>query len=300
MLLSMTTYQHVGVTVKTGLSHRDEAVHHILQILNTLGCTVLLDPQRCTDLADAKNHNMYHSQHELDLLIVIGGDGSILRAVREMGDCNVPILSVNMGVVGFLAELHQDEIDTLLPALINGEGYIDERSLLEVAAFRDSTELHQGWVLNEAVISQGSIARLIDLRTTVGNEDLTIFRADGLIIATPTGSSAYSLAAGGPIVHPQLAASVLTPINPQSFSQKPIVVPSSHSVEVKILTRDTKFHKIEVSLTLDGQTFVQLESGDVVRASVSNRKARFVRRKNESFYATLRNKLKWGERVEEY
>ena len=158
--------------------------------------------------------------------------------------------------------------------------------------------IYSGYALNEAVVAQGTIARLVDLKTEVNGEDLTTFHADGLIIATPTGSTAYSLAAGGPIVHPAQLATILTPINPHSFSQKPIVLPSSDEIKVTVLTKENKFKDAEVILTLDGQVYVPLKNGDVIHASGCKTTVQFLRRKQDTFFGTLRTKLKWGERLE--
>jgi NAD+ kinase len=216
-----------------------------------------------------------------------------------MDDFSVPVLTVNRGAVGFLAEMTVEEAPLLLPQFLKGEGWTEERRVLDVCAKRGEKILYDGFVLNEAVISQGSIARLVDLKTTVAGEDLTTFRADGLIIATPTGSTAYTLAAGGPIVHPEIGAVILTPINSHTFSQKPIVVPASHAVDVEVLTKKNKFGDVEVSLTLDGQTYVKLCRHDKISVSMRDTGVKFLRRGKETFYGTLRTKLKWGERPED-
>ncbi len=140
---------------------------------------------------------------------------------------------------------------------------------------------------------------MIDLQTTVNGESLTTFHADGVIVATPTGSTAYSLAAGGPIVHPQMRATIVTPINPHSFTQKPIVLPAEQCIEVKILKKKNKFADIQISMTLDGQTYVSLEGNDKVSACISPHTIKFLRRKEDTFFETLRGKLKWGEGLDE-
>jgi len=235
---------------------------------------------------------------DLDLLIVIGGDGTILRSVREMKDFSIPILSVNWGTVGFLSEIKLDEAEELIPLLLTGGAVIEERGILDVVAKRDGQELFSGHALNEAVIAQGTIARLVDLRTKVNDEELTTFNADGLIISTPTGSTAYSLAAGGPVVYPTLKAMILTPINPYSFGQKPIVIPGDAVVEIEVLTKENKFQDTEVVLTVDGQVYVPLQRGDTVHAHVNSKTIKFLRRKQDTFFSTLRTKLKWGENAQ--
>lgn len=231
----------------------------------------------------------------IDLLVVIGGDGTILRSVRELEDLDVPLLTINRGDLGFLTELKLTELEKELPGLLNGKGIIDERALITVKIQRGKKTISQHDVLNEAVIAQGSIARLVQLQATVDGEFLTKFRSDGLIIATPTGSTAYSLAAGGPIVHPSLPAIILTPINSHSFSHKPVVLPPTSTVDVTVLSRPSKYSDLDVILTLDGQTSLQLIVGDTISASLSKRTISFLRRKSDTFLATLRDKLKWGD-----
>ncbi len=270
----------------------------MIEIIRECGATVKIDGKRSKRL-DAGKTPVYKHHSELDLLIVLGGDGTILRTVRELEDYSVPILSINKGTVGFLAELSLSETEQMLPMFLQGKGTVEERSLLEITATRGRKKIWQGKVLNEAVVSQGAISRLIDLKTSVNGDPLATFHADGVIIATPTGSTAYSLAAGGPIVHPELKATILTPINPHSFSQKPIVLPGSDNIEVMIFTKQNKFEDVQVSLTLDGQTYVTLQRNDTVHAVISKKSVKFLRRNDESFFSTLRSKLKWGERIEE-
>lgn len=288
-------FRRVGITVKTDLTGEDAFLKKIIAALKKAKVEICVDRERMTKVPAAKGLPCFDCLEDMDLLLVIGGDGTILRAVRELKNFSVPILSINRGNIGFLAEMSADESEKLLASFLKGEGEIDHRSIIGIQAKRGKQVLADGFVLNEAVISQGSIARLIDLDTDVNGRPLTTFRADGLIIATPTGSTAYTLAAGGPIVHPHLSAAILTPINAHSFSQKPIVIPGTHTVDVTVRSKVTKFGDTEVSLTLDGQTYIRLKGGDVISAAVSEKTVKFLRRKRETFYETLREKLKWGE-----
>ncbi len=292
-------YKRVGITVKSDLDHRDDAVRTVIEILKNAGAEVLMEEKRKDRVPESVSVPCFSNVADLDLLLVIGGDGTILRTVRELACFSVPILSVNRGTVGFMAEMNISEAAELLPKFLRGEGHREERSVLRIEARRESRPLVEGFVLNEAVIAQGSIARLIDLKTTVNGDELTTFRADGLIIGTPTGSTAYTLAAGGPIVHPQIAATILTPINSHTFNQKPIVIPADHVVEVEVLGKSAKFGDLQVTLTLDGQTFTPLSRGDRIKASVHGERVTFLRRNSQTFYGTLRTKLKWGERPED-
>ncbi|PIQ76512.1 NAD(+) kinase [Candidatus Peregrinibacteria bacterium CG10_big_fil_rev_8_21_14_0_10_49_24] len=294
----MLQYKRIGVTVKSGLTYKNESVSKVLTILTDLGAVIYTDPTRLSDVDCSKDFAQFHSEDDIDLLVVIGGDGTILRAIRELRTFKTPILSVNRGTVGFLAETEIADADTIIPRLLTGEGVLENRSILSVVATRGTKNVFEGFALNEAVIAQGTIARLVDLRTMVNGEDLTSYHADGLIIATPTGSTAYSLAAGGPIVHPTLAATILTPINPHSFSQKPVVIPSNQKVTVEVMTKSNKFKDTEVVLTVDGQVYVPLENGDKVTACACGDTVKFLRLKQDTFFHTLREKLKWGERVD--
>jgi NAD+ kinase len=294
----MTHYKRVGITAKSDLDDKCETVDAIIRMIQGTGAEVLMDSKRKGALECASDLQQFTNESEIDLLIVIGGDGTILRSVRELSDCTTPILSVNKGRVGFLAEVEFAEAETLLPILLKGGGVIDERKLLHVVAKRDEEIILEGFALNEAVIAQGTIARLVDLKTSVNGESLTTFHADGLILSTPTGSTAYSLSSGGPIVHPTLDAMILTPINPHSFSQKPVVLRSDALVEVEVQTKNNKYKNTGVILTLDGQVYKEVQRGDIISVTQDTRTVKFLRRKQDMFFGTLRQKLKWGERVD--
>lgn len=295
----MLRYKRIGITVKSDLSEKDAMLKKVVALLKKAGADVCIDHKRTTGIKQAKKLPGFTSTNAIDLLIILGGDGTILRSIRELQNFSVPILTINRGNIGFLSEMNVGETASLLPKFLKGEGVLDERSVIHISATRKKKLLIEGFVLNEAVISQGSIARLIDLKTQVNGEPLTTFRSDGLILSTPTGSTAYTLAAGGPVVHPQIEAMILTPINSHSFSQKPIVIPGNHRVDVEVLSKQNKFADVDVSLTLDGQTYVRLQRGDVISATVNAHTVKFLRRKKETFYSTLRTKLKWGERPAE-
>ncbi len=294
----MPRYQHIGLTVKPNLSDKNETVSRILAILKKENINVSIDTQNVGELPCTQSFPAMNDATPLDVLLVIGGDGTILRSVRQLQNFSVPILSVNRGAVGFLAEIGIDEADTLLPALLNGDGVIEERSILSVKVLREDKEVFQCFALNEAVISQGAISRLLDLKTSVDGEMLANFHADGLIVATPTGSTAYSLAAGGPVVHPRIAGIILTPINPHSFNQRPIVLPGMNDIEVDISKCNDTFLQSTVSLTLDGQIYYELHKHDRVLSRIHTDTVKFIRRGDDTFFHTLRTKLKWGERLE--
>lgn len=292
-------YKRIGLMVKPHLAEKEAVVSNILSILKSIDVEVSVDEKSVGELSCTKMLPRMNGSKDIDVLLVIGGDGTILRSVRELGDFSIPILSVNKGSVGFLAEINIDEATALLPQLLSGDGVMEERSILSVQVLRDGKDIFHGFALNEAVISQGTISRLLDLRTSVAGEHLATFHADGLIIATPTGSTAYSLAAGGPVVHPRLAALILTPINPHSFNQRPIVLPGLNDIEAEVTRCSDSFHESTVSLTIDGQVYHELQKHDRVLAHIHTDTVKFIRRRDDTFFHTLRTKLKWGERLEE-
>jgi len=229
---------------------------------------------------------------QVDLLLVLGGDGTILSVVKTMRKFNTKIFGINFGNLGFMSEIPPFQISKTLAKIFSGDYTIDKRLMLSVEIIRNGKCIKKFHALNEAVISQGSLARLINLRTTVNNKKLTTYHADGLIIATPTGSTAYSLSAGGPIVYPTLSTIIITPICPHSFTQKPIVIPAEKKVEVIVESK-----KKQVNLSIDGQESLALEYDDIIRIKRDG-EANFVRLPTESFFKTLREKLDWGKKLE--
>lgn len=290
----MLQYQNIGLTAKIDVTQKERIVSNVIRILRNHGATVFIDHETLGDVSDARG--LPNIDSTIQAMIVIGGDGTILRAFRHFRSFNVPILSINTGQVGFLAEISVDEAEELIPRLLSGEGSLEERSVFSVRVERNNETVFDSFCLNEAAISQGAIARLLDVRTTVNDEYLTTFHADGLIVATPTGSTAYSLAAGGPVVHPGLDAMILTPINSHSLTQKPIVIPGRSVVCADIENTNDTFTQTHVSLTLDGQEYFGVECHDKVFVSLHPDPVSFLRRSQDGFFRTLREKLHWGQR----
>jgi NAD+ kinase len=227
----------------------------------------------------------------VDMIIVLGGDGTLLSAARLVADSrkNVPIFGVNLGSLGFLAEVSLDELYGNLEKALAGRLVTEERMMLTATVIRRSRKLATYTVLNDAVISKGAFARMVALDVSVGRDDLTSIRADGLIVATPTGSTAYSLSAGGPIIHPALHCFVLTPICPHTLSNRPIVIPDASVVRVKLLSESDG-----VSLTLDGQVVEPLRMNDLVEVKKARYRVRVIKHPSKDYYDILRTKLKWG------
>ncbi|HEY6008795.1 MAG TPA: NAD(+)/NADH kinase [Geobacteraceae bacterium] len=231
-----------------------------------------------------------HSQ--ADLVVVLGGDGTLISAARLVGDRGVPILGVNLGSLGFLTEITVDELYPALESCLANEHRLSERMMLDVEVERDRREFARHRVLNDVVINKGALARIIDLETHVNSFYLTTFKADGLIISSPTGSTGYSLAAGGPIIHPAMNSLVITPICPHTLTNRPLVVAGDTVIAVEV----TSPHDEDVFLTLDGQVGMELKCGDIVRVQRARYSTKLVMSQSKDYFEVLRTKLKWGER----
>lgn len=226
-----------------------------------------------------------------DLIISLGGDGTLLNIAPLVERPEVPILGVNMGGLGFITEVAVDEFEAVLSKTLSGDYEVEKRMTLEVRVHGKKSRPHKFRVLNDVVIAKGARSRIIDLETYVGDDYLCTYRADGLIISTPTGSTAYSLAAAGPILEPTLGAIVLAPICPHTLTNRPIVVPSNATIRVTLRSfGDT------VILSPDGQPGVRLNNGDKVEARDYGLPVSLIKLPSRSYYEILREKLKWGER----
>jgi NAD+ kinase len=225
-----------------------------------------------------------------DLLIVLGGDGTLLSMARAVGDLGVPIMGVNLGGLGFLTATTLDEMLPSLEAALAGHMVIEERLMLLARVIRNGAAVCEHMALNDVVITKSAMSRIIGLTVSVAGQYATAYRADGLIISTATGSTAYSLSAGGPIVAPSVDAIVLTPICSHTLTNRPIVLPASQRIEVTIQSDQ------EIMLTVDGQVGVGLRERDVVDVVKAQAPMRLVRFPQKDFFSVLRTKLKWGER----
>jgi NAD+ kinase len=232
--------------------------------------------------------------NDVGLVLVLGGDGTLL----SMADCigraglNVPILGVNFGSLGFLTEVTLPELYPALEAALAGRAHVEERLMLRSTIVRPSGATSSEIAVNDVVVNKGARSRLIDLSIWVGEGLVSTVRADGLIVATPTGSTAYNLAAGGPIVQPNVDALVLTPIAPHTLTNRPIVIPSSSTVRVKPVMDE----RDEVFVTFDGQAGCELHAGDEIRVCKASEPMRLVRAATRSYFEVLREKLNWGKR----
>ena len=226
---------------------------------------------------------------QVDLMLVLGGDGTMIATGRMLGDNQVPVIGVNYGGLGYLAEFPIEEMFPALAAIFAGKYTVQQRLMLQVELWRGDELVTQNRVLNDVVVNKSALARIIEIKASLNDQFLNSFRADGLIVATPTGSTAYNLSAGGPIIYPSMNAMVITPICPFTLSNRPIVVPDDSVIEVSLITE-----KEEVALTLDGQVGFALQARDRILISKSRTAFNLVQPPNRNYFEVLRNKLKWG------
>ena len=226
---------------------------------------------------------------EVDLVLVLGGDGTMIATARMIGDSDVPVLGVNFGGLGYLAEFRIEELHSALEAILAGNYRLDKRVMLSVELLRGQESITTNRVLNDVVINKSALARIIEIEAYFNQQFVNSFRADGLIVSTPTGSTAYNLSAGGPVIFPSMNAIVITPICPFTLSNRPIVVPDDADIELRLKT-----DKEDVALTLDGQVGFALQVEDRVMIRKSNTTFKLIQPANRNYFDVLRDKLRWG------
>ncbi len=269
----------------------DEVVKSLGGWLTERGHKVVLDEDTAVLAGLESTYKKSEIPGLTELMVVLGGDGTLLSVARLVGEKEVPLLAVNLGALGFLTEVTLDEIYPVLEKVLEGDYVLDERSMLEAHVHRQGERIARYRVLNDVVIHKGTLARIIDLETFIDDYYLTTYRADGLIISTPTGSTAYSLAAGGPIIHPSLPAVILNPICPFTLGQRPLVIPDALGrVTVTLLTENE-----DVFLTLDGQVGFALRVRDTVEIRKAPYTIKLVKSPYRNYFEVLRTKLKWGK-----
>ena len=284
--------KRIGIVAKTDRPEAKSVVPELVEWLTGRGLHVVLEKETaalCPRTSTSARKADLPAQ--VDLLIVLGGDGTLLSMARLVGDLSVPILGVNLGGLGFLTATTLDELFPALETLLDGRMMVDERMMLLARVLRQGEQLSEYVALNDVVITKSAMSRIINLAVSVEGEAATDYRADGLIVSTPTGSTAYCLSAGGPIVYPTMDAMVLTPICSHALTNRPIVIPASLRVEVTLLTENQ-----DVMLTLDGQVGFALKERDTVEIRRATPRIRLVRFPQKHFFSVLRTKLKWGER----
>jgi NAD+ kinase len=287
----------IGITVKPGLTAARDTIVELEERLRARGIDAVWtkDAAALFDSGTRTTVDRAEMPKQIDLAIVLGGDGSLLAMAKAIAetDRDIPILAVNFGSLGFLTEITRPEIFDSLDAVLNNRATHDLRMMLRAVASRNGEPFEKHMALNDVVFSRTALSRMIDLSVSVGDQLVMSIKADGLIVATPTGSTAYNLAAGGPIVHPAMDALVLTPIAPHTLTNRPIVIPSERDVRVRSTGSNAGD---EVYVTIDGQTGFGMQQGDEVAIAKSERPMRLIRATTRSYFEVLRQKLKWNER----
>lgn len=286
------TIDKVAIITKRNIITRKDDVFELVKYLKKKGKEVFFDNNSAALMKNELGHKKEKLLKEVDMAVCLGGDGTLLKTARRMGQKKVPVLGVNMGTLGFLTETVPEKMYGALDKIFKNNYVIDRRFILRVTIYRDGVKIYTNLALNDAVINQGLFARLIDLRLEVNQRKIIDFEADGIIVATPTGSTAHALSAGGPIVHPSVHSFVVVPVCPASLSVRPIVIPNDRQLKLVVQTHRVKEH---VGLTLDGQETFDLEYGDEIKIRKSSRSFDMIRITGGNYYKMLRSKLHWGD-----
>jgi NAD+ kinase len=293
----MVSVHRVGIVAKSNLR---QATPHLVEIeawLRARGLEPIFETTTAALMPSRPERSVSDKGQlvsDVDLVVVLGGDGTLLSVADcvAAGGKDVPILGVNFGSLGFLTEATLPELYPSLEAALAGQTRVEQRMMLRATTLRDGRTLPERLALNDVVITKAARARMTDLSVSLGDEFVTRVKADGLIVATPTGSTAYNLAAGGPILQPTIDALVLTPIAPHMLTNRPIVIPATSLVRVQPQMND----RDELYVTFDGQTGYELRAGDEVQIRCADRRVRLLRPSSRSYFDVLRQKLKWNER----
>lgn len=281
----------VGIIAKTQRTYPIDIVIDLVEWLRKKKIEVIFDIETADTIGLKSNLKRADIISMIDLLIVLGGDGTFLSAARLIGGKSVPIMGVNLGSLGFLTEVTREEIYPVLDRVLKGDFEIEDRMMLDIKVLREGEKIAGHKVLNDVVVNKGALARIIDLDVKIDNQFVISYRSDGLIISTPTGSTAYSLAAGGPIVYPSLHALILAPICPFNLTNRPIIIPDNVSIEIQLATDYEDVH-----ITLDGQVGLGMKYKDVLEIKRSQDGIKLIKISEKNHYEILRKKLKWGER----
>jgi NAD+ kinase len=280
----------VGIVVKPGHDEALRTAGELAEWLAAREIELVGDPycpaEAIQENADATSASLCATA---DLIVVLGGDGTMISTARLIGDADVLVLGINYGSLGYLTDFRIEEMYSAIDAILEGHYKIDRRVMISAEHWRGDEMLAKGRVLNDVVINKAALARIIEINVSLDGQFVTTYRADGLIIATPTGSTAYNLSAGGPIVYPSMNAIVVTPICPFTLSNRPIVVPDIAEIELKLENENEG-----VILTLDGQIGHTMKTGDRAVIRKSRTTFNLVQPPNRNYFDVLRNKLKWG------
>jgi NAD+ kinase len=280
----------IAIICKTVRKEPQEILQELLPLLRQKGCEAFVDAETAAAL-NIKGFSRSEIASLAEVVLVLGGDGTMLSVSRLVAPKGIPILGINLGSLGFITEVNRDEIFGAVDKMLNNGCAIEERMMLTAAIHRNGKKIADYTVLNDIVINKGALARIIDLETNINDRYVTTYKSDGLIISNTTGSTAYTLSAGGPILYPTLDSIVVTPICSHTLTNRPIVVPGNSKIEIII-----KSLSEDVFLTLDGQVGFSLRMDDVVEISKSPFETKLLVPVERDYFQVLRTKLKWGER----
>jgi NAD+ kinase len=281
----------IGILTKPRFPEIERTLRDVVRWLRARNIDVLLDTTSATHLGEQGGYQKSQLALTADVLLVLGGDGTMLNAARLAGERSIPILGVNMGGLGFLTEVRLENLYPSLERVFANDFVFDERLMLRTHIHRHGETVAQGEVLNDVVISKGTLARMIELKIAIQGRFVTNLRGDGLILSSPTGSTAYSLSAGGPIIDPAVQSLILTPICPHTLTHRPLIVPGNAKIDVTLTSKDDG-----AMATFDGQVGVAISQGDAVVIQTSDHRTRLIRFPESNYYDVLREKLKWGDR----
>ena len=284
----------IGVFCKPKAPSATDILGRLIPWLRKQNYHIFLDTGTAAIINETSSYERREISQQADLLIVLGGDGTLLSVARAAHPHNIPILAVNLGSLGFLAEISIDELYPTLENILAGKFEIENRMLLNACIWRNGEKVEDHNVLNDVVINKGAVARVINLQVLVNGQYMTSYRADGLIIATPTGSTAYSLSAGGPIIHPSMHTLVLSPICPFTLTNRSILIPDQSIIQVKLAAEYD-----DVRVTLDGQEGYDMRAGDILEIKKTKTSLQLIRGPNKNYYQILRDKLHWGSQSDE-
>jgi len=278
----------IGIIAKEGEPEAVKAIKEFIDLLKGRGCTFYVEK----DVAEALKIDGYPRKKipsKSEIIIVFGGDGTLLSVARLVGNSGVPILGVNLGGLGFIAQLSRDEIRDNIDMVFSEKSCFEERIMLLADVYRRGRKVIQNNAFNDVVLNKSALSRMFEIDIRINNQYVTTFRVDGLIVSTPTGSTGHSLSAGGPIMYPTLESFLMTPICPHTLTSRPIVLPDTFILEESIKNGE------DIYLTLDGQEGFPLEVKDKVRIKKADYKTKFLVLNDKDYFKILRTKLKWGE-----
>jgi len=285
--------QRIGIFCKPGPIENQKLLQKLVQWLRQKNLSVFLETDTARLIGEPSDHSIADVAKEADIIVVLGGDGTLLKVTREVYLSDTPLLAVNLGNLGFLTDVPRAGLFDALEKVLAGNCKVESRMLLKSYILRDGKKTEDHYVLNDLVISKGVIANIVNLEVRVDGQYMTSYRGDGLIVATPTGSTAYSLSAGGPIIHPNIHNLIINPICPCALTNRPIIIPDDSKIEINLTNANE-----DVRLTFDGQVSCQIKPGDMLNIQKAETTLRLIRVSEKTYYQVLREKLNWGRATE--